>query len=303
MTAPRQNPELAAPVVRPRLRRTVALTWLAAAVAAVVALSPATGQSSPASAREDAVAILPDFVEIPAGPFIMGADSAHDPDAFSNERWSPSEGQGTVDLPAYLISRHEITVGQFAAFAQSGTWSIPPQPLDGPPTHPVQSVAWPEALAYCRWLQATLERSGVSGLVRQRLAEGWRVRLPSEAQWEKAARGTDGRRFPWGNEPLAGRANFGGTGTTPVGQYACPECPYGLADMSGNVWEWTISPHEPYPYDPGRAFANLDGDALFVIRGGHFGDPARLVRTTTRGAADPGARRAFIGFRVVLSPN
>ncbi len=75
------------------------------------------------------------------------------------------------------------------------------------------------------------------------------------------------------------------------GSFPCPECPYGLADMAGNVWEWTRSPYQPYPYDESDDRANLDADALWVMRGGHFGDPARLVRTTARGAAEPGARR------------
>lgn len=71
--------------------------------------------------------------------------------------------------------------------------------------------------------------------------------------------------------------------------------------MSGNVWEWTSSPLQPYPYDPTDDRANLDADPLWVMRGGHYGDGARLLRTTTRGAAEPGARRAFIGFRVAVS--
>ena len=71
--------------------------------------------------------------------------------------------------------------------------------------------------------------------------------------------------------------------------------------MSGNVWEWTHSHYQPYPNDPTDDRQNLESDALWVMRGGHFGDEPRLVRTTVRGAADPGARRPFIGFRIVLS--
>ena len=248
------------------------------------------------------VGALPEFVEVPAGPFIMGAGTSRDPQAFDNERWSQSQGEGTVDLPAFFIARHEVTVDQFAAFARAATWTVDPQSLGGPPTHPATFVSWTDALAYCRWLEAARrgETTTPADLSR-RVREGWRVRLPTEAQWEKAARGTDGRRYPWGPEPRRDRANYERTATTPVGQFACPECPYGLADMSGNVWEWTSSPYQPYPYDAGDDAANLDADALWVIRGGHYGDPARLVRTTARGAAEPGARRAFIGFRVVLT--
>ena len=268
-------------------------------IAAVAGGWQAHGQV-PAGPAADA---LPDFVEVAAGPFTMGADPARDPLAFDNERWSASAGEGTVDLPAFFIARTEVTVGQFAAFVAARTWTVSPETVSGPPTHPVTFVTWPEALAYCRWLESTLKTApGLPAAVKQRLADGWRVRLPTEAQWEKAARGTDGRRYPWGPDARRDRANFGGTGTMPVGQFPCPECPYGLADMSGNVWEWTASPNQPYPYDPNDDRANLEADALWVIRGGHFGDDARQVRTTARGAAEPGARRAFIGFRVALVP-
>jgi formylglycine-generating enzyme required for sulfatase activity len=268
---------------------TVVLTWLAAIV-------NLTGAGLPSDA-------LSDFVEIGAGSFVMGADPSRDPQAFDNERWSPAQGEGNVYLPTFYIARHEVTAGEFAAFARASTWPVDQRALAGPPTHPVTFVSWPDALAYCRWLETTL-KSGMSTptRVQQLLREGWRVTLPSEAQWEKAARGSDRRIYPWGNEPLPTRANYGGTGTTPVGHFTCPECAYGLSDMSGNVWEWTRSPYQPYPYDPGDDRANLEADALWVMRGGHFGDSARLVRTTTRGAADPGARRPFIGFRVVISP-
>ena len=232
----------------------------------------------------------------------MGADPTRDPQAYDNERWSRAAGEATVDVPLFYIARHEVTVAQFSAFVRATGWKADPQALAGPPTHPVTFVTWPDALAYCRWLEATLKGApDTPPAIRQRLNEGWRVTLPTEAEWEKAARGTDRRTYPWGNEPRRDRANYGTAGTTPVGQFACPECPYGLADMSGNVWEWTRSPSQPYPYDPRDDRANLDADALWTMRGGHYADTARNVRTTTRGAADPGARRAFIGFRVALS--
>jgi formylglycine-generating enzyme required for sulfatase activity len=250
-----------------------------------------------AQSTADATA-YPDFVEIPAGPFTMGADPATDPRAFDNEKWSPTQGEGTVDLPALFIARHEVTVAQFAAFAQATKANVDPNALTGQPTHPVAFVTWPTAIAYTRWLESMLAKApGVAG---DRVRAGWRVTLPTEAQWEKAARGGDRRAYPWGDQPRKDRGNFEGSGVTPVGQFACPECPYGLSDMSGNVWEWTSSPYQPYPYDPSDDRANLDADALWVMRGGHFGDPARQARTTTRGAADPGAKRAFIGFRVAL---
>jgi formylglycine-generating enzyme required for sulfatase activity len=239
------------------------------------------------------------FVEIPGGPFVMGAADAQ---AFENERWSPAAADGTVDIATFLLARHEVTVGQFATFAATTGWTGDGQALVAPRDHPVTHVSWTDALAYCRWLETTLQASpAVPAAIAERLRAGWRVTLPSEAQWEKAARGADRRAYPWGDAPRAERGNFAGTGTTPVGRFACPECPYGLADMSGNVWEWTRSPYQPYPYDETDDRTRLDPDALWVIRGGHFGDPARLVRTSARGAAEPGARRAFIGFRLALS--
>lgn len=278
--------------------------WAAVLAAACLAWSPvADPVRSFAQAPASPAGAFPDFVEVPAGPFLMGAGTARDPQAFDNERWSPAEGEGTVDLAAFYIARTELTVDQFSAFVRATSAPVDPQALSAPPTHPVTFVSWPAALAYCRWLQTELERSSSTPpAIAERLRQGWRVRLPTEAQWEKAARGADGRRYPWGPEPRRDRANFEGTGPTPVGRFPCPECPYGLADMSGNVWEWTASPYQPYPYDEGDDAANLDADALWVIRGGHFGDPARLVRTTARGAAEPGARRAFIGVRVALVP-
>ena len=279
-----------ATTVRVAAAATLALT--------LIALSGASHAQGPARALvADAV---PLFVEVPAGPFIMGSAVAP---AFDNERWSPAAGEGIVDLASYLIARHEVTGRHFAAFAAATSWRAEPLALSGPPDHPVAHVSWTDALAYCRWLEAQLKGSPATpARVSQALRDGWRVTLPTEAQWEKAARGGDRRVYPWGDAPRRDRANFEGTGTTPAGQFACPECPYGLSDMSGNVWEWTRSPYQPYPYDERDDRTSLEADALWVMRGGHFGDPARLVRTTARGAAEPGARRPFIGFRVAIAP-
>ena len=253
------------------------------------------------------LAYLPDnpllgFVEIPGGAFIMGSDAVIDTLAYDIERWSSDQPQGIVDVGAFYIGRYEVSVAQFRAFAEAAGYEADPQALAGPPLHPVSSVSWPDALAYCRWLEELLRDSPETPPeLRNLLAGGWRVTLPGEAQWEKAARGGDGRIFPWGNEVRRDRANFASGAPVPVGEVGCPECAHGLADMSGNVWEWTRSPYQPYPYDEADDREGLEGDALWVMRGGSFADPARNVRAAGRGAAGPDVRRDFIGFRVVIT--
>ena len=242
------------------------------------------------------------FVKIPAGPFVMGSDPAIDRWAFENERWSHGHAQGTVELPTFYIGRHEVTVAQFRAFVEATGFHVSDETLTSVPDHPVGSLSWPDALAYCWWLETTLQEwSETPQLLQQRLRDGWRISLPSEAEWEKAARGTDRRIYPWGNNPSQDRANYGGTSTTPVGSFDCPECPFGLHDISGNVWELTRSPYQPYPYDERDDDKDLDSDALWVMRGGSFADPASNARTSIRGGIDPGVRRPFIGFRIVIS--
>ena len=269
-------------------------------------LGPALDSTALAGFRTDQW-FLPDtamlgFVEIPAGPFLMGSDAAVDTLAFDNERWSSDHAQQTVDLPTFYIGQYEVTVAQFRAFVAATDLRVDLQMLESQPNHPVTSVSWPDALAYCRWLETTLKESPETpSRLRELLRDRWRIGLPSEAEWEKAARGTDGRVYPWGDRPRQDRANYAGEGTTPVGSFDCPDCPFGLADMSGNVWEWTRSPYQPYPYNPTDDFEQLDGDALWIMRGGSFIDSEQNIRAAIRGGADPGARRPFIGFRLVLS--
>ena len=243
------------------------------------------------------------FVEVPGGPFLMGSDGAADPSAYDIERWPTGRGQEAVEIPTFFIGRYEVTVAQYRAFVRATGYSVAEQrALERPLDHPVTHVSWPDALAYARWLERTLtEWPETPTRLKDLLAQGWRISLPTEAEWEKAARGGDARIYPWGNEPRRDRANYASGTVTPVGSFECPECPYGLSDMSGNVWEWTRSPYQPYPYDEADDRADLETEALWVMRGGSFGDDARLVRAAVRGGADPGARRPFIGFRVALT--
>ena len=242
------------------------------------------------------------FVDVPGGSFLMGSDPSDDPLAYANERWSPSRAQGTVELPGFLIGRYEVTVAQFSRFRSETGYAVNAQALQAPPDHPVSNVSWTDALAYTRWLERSLMASpNTPERLSSVLRLGWRVTLPTEAQWEMAARGADGRVYPWGNSPDSERANYESTGPRPVGSFDCQACPFGLADMSGNVWELTRSPNRSYPFDAGRS-GDPEADALWIMRGGSFGDPARNVRAATRGAVAPGSRRPFIGFRVVITP-
>lgn len=273
---------------------------------AMPSAAPPTPPAALSGFRADAW-FLPDddllgFVEIAAGPFTMGADKTTDPLAFDNERWSSTQAQGVFELPSFYIGRYEVTVAQFQAFASATARVLDAQLQQQPASHPVAWVTWPDALAYCRWLEAEMVASPrTPPALRQRLQDGWHVTLPSEAQWEKAARGSDARRYPWGAEPRRDRAVIGVPGTEPVGSRPCPECAFGLADLSGNVWEWTRSPYQAYPFDERDDTQTASADAIWVMRGGAFNDTEQNARATTRGGADPGVRRPFIGFRVALS--
>ena len=242
------------------------------------------------------------FVEIPAGQFIMGSNPALDRMAYENERWSSQRRQGSVQLPTFLISRFETTVAQFDAFVQATQFQVDPTTVSGSPDQPVTNVTWPEALAYAGWLEQQLRESELTpARIQQMLNSGARVILPSEAEWEKAARGTDGRVFPWGTQASTQFANFDSNAVRAVGAVACTECAHGLADMSGNVWELTRSPFQDYPYDSTDDRSNLSADALWVMRGGSYSDAINNIRTAVRGGVDPGVRNDSIGFRLVIS--
>lgn len=243
------------------------------------------------------------FVEIPAGPFTMGSNPGLDRMAYANERWSDLRRQGEVDLPAYLISRYETTVAQFAAYVDDTGAFIDGLSLAENPSMPITNITWTEAMAYTRWLDDKLRNSpDTPAAIRQRLDNGARVTLPSEAEWEKAARGTDGRIFPWRNLPAESVANFNNDALRPVNALDCDQCVWGLNDMAGNVWEMTRSPLQSYPFTTEDDADNLVEDPLFAMRGGSYSDGLANIRTAVRGGVDPGTRSPIIGFRIAISP-
>jgi len=242
------------------------------------------------------------FVEIPAGEFLMGSNPAIDRQAYENERWSQAVRQGTVDLPGFYIGRYEVTVAQYSMFVGETGRAALAETLAAEPDHPVTNITWTDALSYARWLQDSLLASDATPAeIKSLLNAGWQIGLPTEAQWEKAARGTDGSIYPWGNQLLQERANFSSAATQPVGSHQCVECNFGLADMSGNVWELTRSPFQAYPYATEDDRDNLSADALWVMRGGSYADGAGNIRAAVRGGVDPGVRNDTIGFRLVLT--
>jgi formylglycine-generating enzyme required for sulfatase activity len=306
---------------RPKLERI--RRWLLAIVA---------GGRLPAVDRAQAgqaLALLGDardfdaLVTVPAGPFLMG--SADDDEmAFSAEK-----PQHQVTLPAFKIGTYPVTNQQFGAFVAAGGYGErrywtedgwvrkehdgwrEPRAFGAPfdlPNHPVVGVSWYEALAYCGWLTEVWRAQGLIGMEEV-------VRLPTEAEWEKAARGTDGRRYPWGADPDRERANYGDAGigsTSAVGCFPGGASPYGCLGMAGNVWEWTSSlwgeslgkPDFVYPYNASDGRENLEAEdaVLRVLRGGAFIDFERYLRCAYRFRYFPYLRLDDVGFRVVVSP-
>jgi len=240
------------------------------------------------------------FVEVPAGPFLMGSDPKRDSFARTDEM-----PQDTVGLFTFYLARYPVTVAQFRAFTDSTAARLA-NPDGLTENHPVVNVSWKEALEYCSWLESTLRESDEKpDTLNKLLGRGYHLSLPSEAEWEKAARGTDGRIFPWGDSIDPNRANYRDTRLgriSIVGAFPTGGSPYGILDMSGNVWEWTRSVYKPYPYvrDDGRE--RLDGgNQLRVVRGGSFNDKASYLRASHRYRDFCADRNNYLGFRVALS--
>jgi len=269
----------------------------------------------------------PQMVTIPAGPFLMGTPEGQVDELFAlmeekfkdtKRAWVERETpQHEVTLPAYAIGRYPVTNAEFARFMEDGgystrgywtqvgwqqkendAWTQPRYWEDekwNGDSQPVVGISWYEALAYCRWLSAKTGRT---------------YRLPSEAEWEKAARGTDGRRYPWGETWDSQKCNNSETGpghTTPMGQYPEGDSPYHVSEMVGQVWQWCSTRYggtgdkpkfgSPYRNDDDRE--NLEGDDTRILRGGSWYNSAGHCRCGYRFWNVPWGWNFDWGFRCV----
>lgn len=273
------------------------------------------------------------FLKIPKGSFILG--SPVEDDQIDNDE----KPQHTLSVPYdYWVGKTPITNEQFVAFVHAtsyhtnaekegwawvwmvkekgwekvdgANWRRPLGPnsdLGDVENHPVVSVNFHDARAYCEWLNMQTSTD---------LPEGCHFRLPSEAEWEKAARGPDGRLWPWGNsfEPTFCNSNEGGPDAViAVGAHAPQsDSVYGVSDMCGNIWEWTTTLwgneryvrafDYPYQLDDGRDNQQADDNYYRIIRGGSFKDNRHTLRSACRDLDPPLFSLNNLGMRVILAP-
>lgn len=226
----------------------------------------------------------------------------------TRESYREESPQFEVSLKAFLIGKTPVTNALYAEYVKATgarapiTWHAP-APSAHVLDHPVVDVNWQEARHFCAWLSEQARRDPIAFQQHTGIYMP-RFRLPSEAEWELAARGTDKRMFPWGNEWQVESANtreLGLNSTSPVGSYPQNASPYGCLDMSGNVWEWTTTLDALYPYDAkdGREDPNADGRR--ILRGGCYANPHGYARTACRFRLQPEMHNPFLGFRLACS--
>jgi len=219
------------------------------------------------------------MVLVPAGEFVMGSDT----------NMAAARPAHTVYLDTFYIDQFEVTNALYLECAEAGVCTTGGSTRLHNPVfaeHPVMNVTWYEAQKYCEWREAS---------------------LPSEAQWEKAARGTDERTFPWGNEPVTcERARYGDCGwfTVPVGQHPTGVSPYGAHDMAGNAWEWVYDWYDEdyYTYSPAENPTGPESGTWKTERGGAWFYHADLQTAIWRNQAPVTATYAYVGFRCARLP-
>jgi formylglycine-generating enzyme required for sulfatase activity len=249
---------------------------LATALAAAVALTVGVSGQQPAALRNPRDGA--EFVLVPAGTFTMGATDGH-----GDER-PPHK----VTLDAFALYKFEVTNEQYQAFCKATGHRLPAvlqQARFNQPKQPVVGVSWEDAAAYCTW------------------AGG---RLPTEAEWEYAARGTDGRRYPWGNDRASPRraqvdANNQSEGPKPVGSFPDSASPFGCMDMAGNAWEWVADwyAYDYYSRSPEMNPTGPEQGVRRVLRGGSWGFPSE-ARSSFRQYEKPDYLANWTGFRCAM---
>ncbi len=220
---------------------------------------------------------------VPAGEFTMGSSMRDD-----------EKPVHQVYLDAFYMDTYAVTAGPYAAYLEATGMKAPPEwDIMKHPQHqnrPVVNLTWSDAASYCKWAGK---------------------RLPTEAEWEKAARGTDGRLYPWGNEaPTRLHANFGKKewanhmALVPVGMFELGKSPYGIYDMAGNVWEWVNDwyDHDYYKKSPTRNPQGPTTGKSKVVRGGNWLYLQESLRASFRFNADPSGRQFGYGFRCAKTP-
>lgn len=239
-------------------------------------LAPETGGVDPVGLLSPAA----DQVLVPEGPFWMGCDEAVDPSCPKDE--VPGR---EVTLSAFTVDRLEVTVGAYEECVDQGACT--PRTVDAlsdqEPDHPVTGVDWDQAGAFCAWRGQ---------------------RLPTEAQWEKAARGADGRLYPWGDgEPTCDLAwsRDCGPDLAPVGAHPAGQSPYGVEDLSGNAWEWVQDWYTFGAYQDGPTVDPEGPSAgkMRVLRSASVYSTSRFLRASERNEGDPSMPCAVCGFRCV----
>ncbi len=230
----------------------------------------------------------PNMVLVPAGEFIMGVNYIGGQAGPYADEYPAHK----VYVPSFYIDIYEVTNEEYKRFCDATGYPPPPhweggKYPEGQDKFPVNNVSWYDAVEYCKWAGK---------------------RLPTEAEWEKAARGTDGRMYPWGNEFTDDKnnpykfCNGGHRGLKPVGSYPQGVSPYGCYDMVGNVAEWTSDWYKPYPgAKEGTVYDAFYGEKLKVHRGGSWANFPSSLRCTFRGTHYPWGRSLLIGFRCAKS--
>ncbi len=223
------------------------------------------------------------MIFIPPGEFQLGSDTGN-----NNEKPCRS-----VYLNGYWIGKFEVSFDQYDQFCEDRGISKPEDEGWGRDRYPVINVSWKDAMTYCQWLSEKI---------------GQNFMLPTEAQWEKAARGTDGRKYPWGDSiPSDTLANFSGKNSNslkraaPVGSYPNGFSPYGVMDMGGNVYEWCLDwyyPNSTVSADKGPH--RQKRGTYRVIRGGSWYGSSQCLKTFFRTSAKPHSQYFHIGFRLCM---